>query len=195
METSAIIAYTSLLVSIVTVTITSLVTIASKYIDSQQKINEHKLLIRGTYINRKIQAAEDVIIENSMFIEMYSSTLQLYEDFKNTKKKNKFLESKATNTSDALAKLLIEKQNHSVLYFDFKDAVKDNDINNNLNNANRLINELNILIATYNTSEEKDFSEIDTKITEFKTHIISLMNYYRSINSFLRTKLTEYDIL
>ncbi|MGY3090241.1 hypothetical protein ACVWYF_003296 [Hymenobacter sp. UYAg731] len=177
--------------SLATILATGLFSIWSKRIDAKQKVNEHKLTIRASYVNKKIDAGIDFVSKTTIRIN------------------NHYLIT-------VFCKYLIENRVFNKEYYDAIVASRNKQRETNLSNsfsphsffdivnlneeANKLILEYNshqIILSDYLKSEgDNEYtSDIDTIVRKSLEINENIIKVYQIMNISVRTELAKYDIL
>lgn len=191
MNDGLLVAMVSVVGSAITVVANTALNMWGKWVDSNQKTNEHKLSIRSAYINKKIEAGQEFIGKNNVQINRALYLQQHFSHLKFEKKKNKDLLKRLNDATDTLTDSSLRTDSYVLLYFDINEINQRKfDIINELNTSMVKVNDLtkNLDNGEIQFSQEAE-AEIDTLLSIGKR----LQSVLLETNDFVRNNLAKYD--
>lgn len=193
MDKSFVVAIISLTGTILTVLVANAVSAWSKWLDVKQKANDHKMLLRATYLISKIKAAENAISKWTVALSYYNA-LEQYTKGMNpnaplAEELSVPMEAQLIKLSDALSSAFSEGTAF-LLYFEVDDNFWSSDISDLLfaryARISALMNELKS-IAEY-LDKHPDMIEEDRKgiIQEEDFRMEELLNILQEIPAIVK---------
>lgn len=164
------------------------VTLLSKVIDAFQKKNEQAMVVKTTYINKKIEAGQNAIGRNNVvFHKTFTERSLLLQLKKGLNPSEEFIATIVAGRK-AISNLLIENDDFTDLYFDINSNYYE-EINGLVNEAQELIIAINITLVTKDRSNLLE--NVDKAIAVFD----KMLYAYNRINAFIREDLAKYDVV
>ena len=177
--------------SIATIVATGFFSLRAKRIDAEQKLNEHKMSIRNTFVTKRIQAGEAFIGKNSLGITLLLVTIRFYEQMRVVRKPFSELMEIIKQFAEKEASLALDGNDVTELYFDVENHIAQFTVFYNVSN--------NITDELLNLFEDCDpnttIEEIDSKIDRLIQSLRDMLNTRRELSKYLRAELGKYDIL
>jgi hypothetical protein len=174
--------------SIATILATGLVTIWTKHIDAKQKLAEHKLTIRASYVDKKVEAGKSFIATNNVG---YHSAFLLKDVFINYRSSG-MLNEELWKVSSEFARKTID---NALQLNDYSDAFFD---------LVKIVDEVSV--ASQDFSRKFLMLRVDSENRvskeEFPSHVDSIIVIVDKIiecrlaaNKLVRDELAKYDII
>lgn len=177
--------------SLATIIATGFFSLRVKRIDAEQKLNEHKMSIRNTFVTKRIQAGEAFISKNSLGITLLLVSIRFYEQMRILRKPFDDLVEKMRLFEQKEASLVLESNDVTELYFDLENLIGQFTAFYNLYNI--LTDEL--LKIFEDCDPNISIQDIDTKIDYLIQSLRDMLRIRRELSKYLRTELAKYDII
>ncbi|SHJ54328.1 hypothetical protein SAMN02745146_3402 [Hymenobacter daecheongensis DSM 21074] len=194
----------TVIVALGTLTITSIVTLLTKWIESRQKVNEHKLSLRNIYVNKKIQAGEELANLLHQRKLVFVSYYQFYNFFKDTGYVHTDMAYRCKVKTLALSELL-SKPNYFSIYFDYeKKGSEISRLEVVINKNIQILNKASDLSEAKSDDEKKVISqELNILKESYKSQeieniikVVPLLNsLYTAEVEKVKSELSKYDFI
>ncbi|RYE13557.1 MAG: hypothetical protein EOP34_08570 [Rickettsiales bacterium] len=182
-DNGTLVAITSLL----SASIAGGITLISKYLDNKQKKSEQAMVIKTTYINKKIEAGQRFVNKNNILTHNRNLIRHYFCSLRSFNHNNNEVIEKYKLAENKLMEVTFSADNYIEFYFDISDFDKK---------AYALVDRINILMPSVEPDNiQCDSDNYDKNINEAISLIDELLNIYQEMNKKVREDLQQYVIL
>lgn len=174
--------------SIATVVVTSLFNLLTKRVDSQQKLNEHKLAVRGSYVNKKIEAAQLLVNYISLILNECNKRYVYYNSHLSEKIEDEDMFNDVKEAEQKTNLITISGNNFGQLYFDIRHLE-----NKSTAGWTKLNKHTSIYERLSNTNEFTP--ELEDEIRKILVILDELIDTHEAMITSIRNELAKYDVL
>jgi hypothetical protein len=161
------------------------ITLISKLLDTIQKRNEQAMVIKTTYVNKKIETGQKFVSRTNVLIyNNYYKIAHMDEEIK-TGKSNEQLIAIINEIHDSIKDAYLKQDDSTELFFDISDMNKKYDV---------VVQEMNI--------HGFELKELELGTKEYMAKAKIIIEYYEKIieillesNAVVRNELKKYDIV
>jgi hypothetical protein len=177
--------------SLATIIATGAFNIWLKRLEVVQKLNEHKLTLRATYVNKKIDAGMDFVAKTTIRINGLYLVMVFYKYMYERKQYNKELYAAMNAAKDKQRETNLSNSSSPHIFFDLLSLNDD---------ANKLIHEINnqqAILSAFMVSEGTTEYTTDTEIATKRALELTeqLVKIYQQMNIRVRKEVAQYDII
>lgn len=163
-----------------------------KRIDAEQKLNEHKLSIRASYVTKKIEAGQISIGLNNIMIQKMHMELDVLMHFKQGVKFTEEFKDKALFARKLSFDISLERNDFTDLYFDIDNITTETNILvEKLESENLEINKFSSSVNVNDDMRDNALKHVDRAISLTQ----DIITQYNKLNSLMRNDLKKYDII
>lgn len=190
MEQGTVVAIVALAGSFLTVVVTSIANYRIKKIEAEQKVNEHKMSIRNTYVLKKIEAGEKYVSELRISQYELEAEYSLIYTFKRDRVIDKDFRDQYYKTKELHYESRINKNDNSGAFFALGElAEKFNALSYK---GDALLHKINPIFIE---PDDFNYEEFSKEIDEVLDINIKLSLIIGEMITSIKEELAKYDIL